>query len=159
MKAKSKYSIRSLVKEFPIDRSTATKLLAGITSECEAREALTAWCEQHPNETDDLDPESGLTWWKAKLREDVLKSRTMRERERQLAGGELVPVNVIEQAAREFGHQFDRLVSDAYLAGLVTTQEQRETLGRMAARTKQDFQNYIHQWLARQAEIQKEAHD
>ena len=153
MKPKSKYSIRSLVKEFPIDRSTATKLLAGITSEREARAALTAWCAQHPEKTDDLDPESGLTWWKAKLREDVLKARSMRERERQLAGGELVPVSVIQEAAQEFGYFLDRLPSYLYNHGIPLDEAGRAAVSLMAQRVKQDFHTRVRLWLDRQKEL------
>jgi hypothetical protein len=124
------------------------------------RSAAISAIEAHQNpETSssdqDIDPATGLSWSKARLREQVLQARA--ERERLVAVGGLIPVRVVEEAARQFGYQFDRLANDFHVfVGVQLTQEQRAALIRLADRTKRDFETYIRQWLQRQQELAAE---
>jgi hypothetical protein len=155
-KSKSKFSIRSLAKKFGTDRATATKVLAGITDEQEARAALQAWSEQRVGKSLTSDPDTGLSWWQARLREDVMKARSGRERDKQLAGGDLVPVGVIEQAAAQVGYAFDKLANSAYVYGVPLDESGRAVIDRLGQQAKQDFNTWIKQTLDRQRELAAE---
>ena len=126
------------------------------------RTAAIAVIESHQkpeteNPGPDLDPETGLSWSKARLREQTLDSRAGRAREKALAGGELVPIAVVGEALRLIGGAFDRLGHEMYILDVPLAREHdRAVVQRLADRAKADFQSYINSWLARQAELQKE---
>jgi hypothetical protein len=64
-----------------------------------------------------------------------------------------VPLSVVEKAAQEFGYFLDRLPNELYIHGIPLTPEGRETVEKLAKRTKNDFLAAVRQWLARQQEI------
>jgi plasmid maintenance system antidote protein VapI len=158
-KDQSKISIRSLAKEFGLDRATITKLCEGTAGGTEARAAITAWCAKRQTKSLDRDPETGLSWWQARLREDVLKSRASRDREQQLSGGELIPAGLVEVAAKQVFGCFDKLANAMYLHGVPLDSAGRAVVERLAHEASADFKNYIRQTLDRQVEIRAEQND
>lgn len=151
-----KWSIRTLAAEFNVDRATATRVCEGVKSAREARAALTTWSQQRDEKTLSRDPETGLSWWQARLREQVIQSRAGRDREKQLAGGELVPAGLIEKGAEQVGFAFDKLANSMYFFGIPLDEKGRAVVDRLAREAKSDFQAFIRQSLARAAEIRKE---
>lgn len=146
-----------MAKEFDTDRATVTKVLAGITSEREGRAALEAWVESRGKKASaDRDPETGLSWWQARLREDVIKSRAAREREKQLSGGELLPLRVVEDATKQIGYCLEKFASSLYAYGVALDPAGRAVVDRLAREAKEDFNTYIRQCLDRAAEIETE---
>lgn len=155
MKRKLKFSIRKLTNEYNIDRDTTTKVTADAKSEREARAAIEAWLESRVNGVapDDVDPVTGLSWWKAKLREDVLKSRDVRSRRKLLDGGELIPVGVISTAFKEVEHILNRFASELYNSGVPLDEIGRSTVQRLADLASRNANSYLRHWIDHQAEL------
>jgi hypothetical protein len=90
------------------------------------------------------------------MREEVLSKRDDRERERQLAGGELVPIAVVDKATEMAASAILQLNVRLYAAGLADTPAVRENIQRLTREAKNDLQSYVRQYLERQAEIVKQ---
>ncbi len=75
----SKLSIRALSRETGVDRATAAKLAAGITDHQEAVTLIRDWQSSRAPGQTDVDPTTGLSWFKAKLREDTIAKRRENE--------------------------------------------------------------------------------
>jgi len=160
----AKFSVRKLAKECSLDRATATKLVAGCKTEAEARAAIEDWIAAQPAHGEsDVDPETGLSWYRAKLREDTLRLRAQREAERMASGGEWIPVSEVADAAKMVGFAFQNFGTSIYEElsmlpnrAVLDAPENRQHLRRVCERHKSDFEHAIASWLQRHAEISAE---
>ena len=105
-----------------------------------------------------IDPVTGLSWSKARLREQTLTARAERDRARALAGGELVPLHVLEQAVTMAEYRLNRLITaDFYNLGGRRLTEQEEAVARRAVKEAiADLRAFVEQTVARRAEIAAE---
>jgi hypothetical protein len=109
-----KPSIRAIAKQSGADRSTVAKLIAGITDEQEALALVTEWKEARDAKGGaDTDPETGLSWFKAKLREDTLTKRRENEIAEKKASGEWVSAQEIGKNIRLLMDMLERLPEKA----------------------------------------------
>ena len=76
MKKTKKLSVRALAKKTQCDRDSVSKWIEGAETE---EQALKQILERKGRTATALDPASGMSWWQARLKEDVLRMRAERE--------------------------------------------------------------------------------
>jgi hypothetical protein len=76
---KAGLSIRGLARETGADRASIKKWTAGITDKAEALRVIRERQKKKEGNEANVDPDTGLTWFQAKQKEEALKLRRLNE--------------------------------------------------------------------------------
>ena len=127
MKSKRKFSIRDLAKKTGHDRATIARWLDGVTTEADALKVIAEREAAEVKNGANIDRETGLTWFQAKLREDTIQKRRENELAEKVKSREWVPmewhfgqikacVNLLEELPTKAGNTL--ALSAAQVLGL-----------------------------------------
>ena len=118
---KRKFSIRELATKTGHDRATLNRWLAGITSEPEALAAIAEHEAAGGAKPGTVDPKTGLSWFQAKLRDDVIEKRRLNEIAEKAKCNEWFPTQLASEIFKSLIERLEnipgRLASEQGLTG------------------------------------------